>query len=84
MAKKPGRQRPQVLALFSPAREDRRREQQPPRLFPYGHFTHLHPAAEIPERLLHQLANRQRQNELPGGKPKYEFGDLAGLADAMA
>jgi 2-haloacid dehalogenase len=28
--------------------------------------------------------NRQRQKELPGGTPRYEFDDLAGLADAMA
>ena len=28
--------------------------------------------------------NRQRQSPLPGGTPKYTFGDLAGLADAMA
>ena len=28
--------------------------------------------------------NRRRQQALPGGKPKYEFADLAGLADAMA
>jgi 2-haloacid dehalogenase len=27
--------------------------------------------------------NRQRQNELPGGTPKYKFDDLAGFADAM-
>jgi 2-haloalkanoic acid dehalogenase type II len=27
--------------------------------------------------------NRQRQNELPGGTPKYKFDDLAGLANAM-
>ena len=27
--------------------------------------------------------NRQRQEQLPGGKPKFEFGDLAGLADAI-
>ncbi|HEV7572753.1 MAG TPA: HAD family hydrolase [Thermoanaerobaculia bacterium] len=27
--------------------------------------------------------NRQGQNELPGGTPKYKFDDLAGLADAM-
>jgi 2-haloalkanoic acid dehalogenase type II len=28
--------------------------------------------------------NRQRQDELPGGTPKYTFDDLAGLAAAMA
>lgn len=28
--------------------------------------------------------NRQRQNPLPGGTPKYKFDDLAGLAEAMA
>jgi 2-haloacid dehalogenase/putative hydrolase of the HAD superfamily len=28
--------------------------------------------------------NRQRQKELPGGTPKYQFDDLAGLAAAMA
>jgi len=28
--------------------------------------------------------NRQRQNALPGGTPKYTFDDLAGLADAIA
>jgi 2-haloacid dehalogenase/putative hydrolase of the HAD superfamily len=28
--------------------------------------------------------NRQRQNSLPGGTPRYQFDDLAGLAAAMA
>src|SRR5437588_2368222 len=28
--------------------------------------------------------NRQRQNPLPGGTPKYKFDDLKGLAEAMA
>lgn len=28
--------------------------------------------------------NRQRQQELPGGTPKYKFDDLAGLAEAMS
>ena len=28
--------------------------------------------------------NRQHQTELPGGTPKYTFGDLAGLAEAMS
>jgi 2-haloalkanoic acid dehalogenase type II len=27
--------------------------------------------------------NRQHQQQLPGGKPKFEFDDLAGLADAV-